>query len=88
MIFQVLLESDKVVSMFSNAQISEHPIKQLALSKGHEFVYAMATDQVRNCLTIIYVRLFYLILIKDRLKKHICYLFMVRKLVTVTVCNL
>ena len=32
--------------MFSNAEISTTHVEQLALSKGHDFVYAMATDQL------------------------------------------
>ncbi|XP_063679501.1 plexin A3-like isoform X3 [Bolinopsis microptera] len=45
-LLKILLESDKDVSMFSNAQIRTTPVEQLALSKGHDFVYAMATDQL------------------------------------------
>ena len=43
---QVLLESDKEISMFSNAEISSTPLEELALSKDNDYVFAMATDQV------------------------------------------
>ena len=45
---QVLLESDKDISMFSKAEISSNPVEELAISKERNFVYAMATDQVRG----------------------------------------
>ncbi|KAL5259585.1 hypothetical protein ACHWQZ_G009888 [Mnemiopsis leidyi] len=45
-LLKVLLESDKEISMFSNAEISSTPLEELALSKDNDYVFAMATDQL------------------------------------------